>query len=164
MIKTRTFSLALGAGAAALIVAGCGGASTMGASSSGATPAKSSASGPTVAVKHAGPGTVLVDSSGRTLYLFEADKTPKSTCYGACASIWPPLLASGAPKAGAHVLASELGTTKRSDGKSEVTYNGHPLYYYVGDARPGQTKGQALDQFGAEWYVLAPSGKKIDES
>ena len=106
---------------------------------------------------------MLVDAKGRTLYLFEADKATKSTCYGACAGVWPPLTASGAPKAGPHVVASELGTTKRTDGTTEVTYHGHPLYYYAGDAQPGDTKGQALNQFGAEWYVLAPSGSKIDE-
>jgi predicted lipoprotein with Yx(FWY)xxD motif len=158
MIMSRTFSLALGAGACALIVAGCGGGGA-----SGGTPAKSTASGATVGVKRSGLGNVLVDAKGRTLYLFEADKTTKSTCYGACASVWPPLSAAGAPKAGPHVVASQLGTTKRTDGTTEVTYHGHPLYYYAGDARPGDTKGQALDQFGAEWYVLAPSGSKIDE-
>jgi predicted lipoprotein with Yx(FWY)xxD motif len=158
MIMSRTFSLALGAGACALIVAGCGGGGA-----SGGTPAKSTASGATVGVKRSGLGNVLVDAKGRTLYLFEADKTTKSTCYGACASVWPPLSAAGTPKAGPHVVASQLGTTKRTDGTTEVTYHGHPLYYYAGDARPGDTKGQALDQFGAEWYVLAPSGSKIDE-
>jgi predicted lipoprotein with Yx(FWY)xxD motif len=163
MIMSRTFSLALGAGACALIVAGCGGGGTSGGGYGAGTPSQSSASGTTVGVKRSGLGTVLVDTKGRTLYLFEADKTTKSTCYGACAGIWPPLAAAGAPKAGRHVVASELGTTRRTDGTSEVTYHGHPLYYYAGDARPGDTKGQALNQFGADWYVLAPSGNKIDK-
>ena len=160
MIMSRTFSLALGAGVCALVVAGCGGG---GKSGGGSTATKSSPSGATVGVKRSGLGTVLVDAKGRTLYLFEADKTTKSTCYGACAGVWPPLSAAGAPKAGPQVVASELGTTKRTDGTTEVTYHGHPLYYYAGDAQPGDTKGQGLDQFGAEWYVLAPSGSKIDE-
>ena len=163
MIMSRTFSLALGAGACALIVAGCGGGGTSRGGYGAGTPSKSSASGTTVGVKRSGLGTVLVDTKGRTLYLFEADKTTKSTCYGACAGIWPPLAAGGAPKAGPHVVTSELGTTKRTDGTSEVTYHGHPLYYYAGDAQPGDTNGQALNQFGAEWYVLAPSGNKIDK-
>ena len=170
MSMSRTFSLALGAGACALVVAGCGGGGTSGGGSTAtgarygaSTPAKSGASGATVGVKRSGLGTVLVDAKGSTLYLFEADKTTKSTCYGACAGVWPPLTATGAPKAGPHVVASELGTTKRTDGTTEVTYHGHPLYYYAGDAQPGDTKGQALNQFGAEWYVLAPSGSKIDK-
>jgi predicted lipoprotein with Yx(FWY)xxD motif len=170
MIMSRAFSLAIGAGACALVVAGCGGggksgggSTAMGARYGAGTSAKSSASGAIVGVKRSGLGNVLVDAKGRTLYLFEADKTTKSTCYGACAGVWPPLSAAGAPKAGTHVVASELGTTRRTDGTTEVTYHGHPLYYYAGDAQPGDTKGQGLDQFGAAWYVLAPSGNKIDE-
>jgi len=106
---------------------------------------------------------MLTDSSGRTLYLFQKDKGPTSTCYGSCAALWPPLTTSGAPKAGAQIKASALGTTMRKDGTSEVTYNGHPLYYFAGDKGPGATSGQGLDDFGAEWYVLAPSGNKIDK-
>lgn len=74
----------------------------------------------------------LSDGKGRSLYLFEADKGANSTCSSACASIWPPLTASGAVKSGAGVSASLLGTSKRTDGSTEITYNGHPLYYYVG--------------------------------
>ena len=111
-----------------------------------------------------GPANHLItaDNKGWASYLFEKDKGTASTCYGSCASAWPPLTTSAAPKAGTDVKASALGTTKRKDGTSEVTYNGHPLYYYVGDGSPGSTTGQGLDQFGAEWYVLAPSGNKID--
>ena len=163
MLMNRSFSLALGTGACALIVAGCGGGSKSSATPPATTPAKGSAPGVTVGVKRSDLGTMLVDAKGRTLYLFEADETTKSTCYGACAGVWPPLTTTAAPKAGPHVIASELGTTKRTDGTTEVTYHGHPLYYYAGDGQPGATKGQALDQFGAEWYVLAPSGSKIDK-
>jgi predicted lipoprotein with Yx(FWY)xxD motif len=170
MLMSRSFSLALGAGACALIVAGCGGGGSQsgGTNAAGAgygagTPAKSSASGAMVGVARSGLGSTLVDAKGRTLYLFEADKAAKSTCYGACAGAWPPLTTTAAPKAGPRVAASELGTTKRTDGTTEVTYHGHPLYYYAGDDQPGATTGQGLDQFGAEWYVLAPSGNKIDE-
>jgi predicted lipoprotein with Yx(FWY)xxD motif len=108
-------------------------------------------------------GTYLVDSKGRTLYLFEKDKTTKSTCYGACAKGWPPLLSSGKPKAAGAARATLLSTTKRRNGSREVTYNGHPLYYFVADKKAGDTKGQGLNAFGAKWYVLAPSGKKIDK-
>ncbi|MET9763550.1 hypothetical protein ABZ016_31665 [Streptomyces sp. NPDC006372] len=107
-------------------------------------------------------GTILVDGKGRTLYLFEADKSTTSTCSGACAAAWPPLLTSGAPSAGGSAQSGLLGTSKRSDGKEQVTYHGHPLYRYAGDAAPGDTNGQGLDQFGAEWYVLNAGGDKVD--
>jgi len=108
-------------------------------------------------------GTHLVDSGGRTLYLFEKDKHGRSSCSGTCAGFWPPLLTSGKPVAGHGVKAALLGTTRRSDGKMQVTYGGHPLYRFSLDTKAGQTKGEGLDKFGAEWYVIAPSGKKIDK-
>jgi predicted lipoprotein with Yx(FWY)xxD motif len=107
-------------------------------------------------------GKVLVDAKGRTLYLFEADKLNKSNCSGACLSIWPPLASAAKPNATGGALAAKIGTIPASGGKGVVTYNGHPLYYYVGDQKPGDTKGQGLNQFGAGWYVLAPTGNKID--
>ena len=106
-------------------------------------------------------GTILVDSKGITLYDFVQDKGRTSTCYGACAALWPPLLTTGKPTAGAGVRASLLGTTKRKDGKLEVTYGGHPLYYFVTDRKPGQTTGQGVNQFGAPWWVISPAGKEI---
>lgn len=109
-------------------------------------------------------GTILVDAKGHTLYLFEADKSTKSTCNGACAAAWPPLLTSGKPTAGGSAKSDLLGTTKRSDGKSQVTYHGHPLYGYAGDSKPGDTNGEGLNQFGAAWYVLNVSGQKVDLS
>lgn len=116
----------------------------------------------TVKTHHGKLGTYLVDSKGRTLYLFEKDKTTKSTCYGACAHGWPPLLSSSKPKASGRAKASLLSTSKRRNGTREVTYKGHPLYYFIGDKKAGQTNGQGLHAFGAGWYVVAPSGKKID--
>ncbi|MDI5962760.1 COG4315 family predicted lipoprotein [Streptantibioticus silvisoli] len=109
-------------------------------------------------------GSVLVDGTGRTLYLFEADRTSKSTCNGACATAWPPTPTSGKAKAGGRAKSDLLGTTKRSDGKEQVTYHGHPLYQYAGDSKSGQANGEGLNQFGAEWYVLDASGKKVDKS
>jgi predicted lipoprotein with Yx(FWY)xxD motif len=116
-----------------------------------------------VGTRHTSLGTVLVDARGRTLYLFEKDKTKKSTCSGACAANWPPLTTSGTPKASGGVNAHKLGTTKRSDGKTQVTYNGHPLYTFVIDNnKPGSTKGEGVNAFGAKWYVVGTNGKKID--
>jgi predicted lipoprotein with Yx(FWY)xxD motif len=159
-MKIKKSLLALAPAALAVVVAGCGGGNGGGAYGSAPPAAKSA--GATVAVKASKLGNLLVDAQGRTLYLFEADKTTASTCYSACASIWPPLTTTGAAKAGSQVNASQLGATKRSDGKSEVTYHGHPLYYYAGDTAPGATTGQGLNQFGAKWYVVAPTGNKID--
>src|ERR1700751_95033 len=106
-------------------------------------------------------GQILVDSKGITLYDFVKDKGKTSVCYGACAALWPPLNTHGKPVAGPGVRASLLGTTKRKDGKLEVTYGGHPLYYFVTDRKPGQTTGQGVNQFGGPWWVLSPKGTEI---
>ena len=106
-------------------------------------------------------GRILVDSRGITLYDFVKDKGKTSVCYGACAALWPPLLTHGKPVAGHGVRSSLLGTTKRKDGKVEVTYGGHPLYYFVTDQKPGQTTGQGVNQFGGPWWVLSAKGKEI---
>ena len=151
--------------AALLAVAGCGGGSNSNSSAatSTATPAKTASAATTIDVHKSDLGHILVDSQGRTLYLFEKDKNGKSACSGACASAWPPLTTSSAAVAGTGAAKKLLGTTKRSDGTMQATYNGWPLYLYAGDAASGQTNGQGLDQFGAEWYVLAPSGKKVEK-
>ncbi|MEU0486043.1 phosphatase PAP2 family protein [Streptosporangium sp. NPDC006013] len=120
------------------------------------------AAGVTVEVRDSKLGKILTDGQGRTLYLFETDKGTKSTCYGACAIAWPPLVATGRPQAGSGASSALLGTAARTDHTTGVTYNGHPLYYYVGDTKPGDTSGQGLDSFGAKWYVLNPQGNKID--
>jgi predicted lipoprotein with Yx(FWY)xxD motif len=109
-------------------------------------------------------GRYIVDGKGFSLYLFEKDKHGKSACYSSCAKVWAPLLTSGKPTAGKGVTASKVGTTKRKDGKLQATYGGHPLYHYDDDHKAGQIKGEGSKQFGAEWYIVAPSGKKIDES
>ena len=117
--------------------------------------------GTKVALANSPLGHILVDSKGITLYDFVKDKGTTSACYGACAALWPPLTTKGKPVAGRGVRASLLGTTKRKDGKLEVTYNGHPLYYFVSDRKPGQTTGQGLNQFGGPWWVLTAAGKEI---
>ncbi len=107
-------------------------------------------------------GMALADGRGRALYLWEADKNGTSTCSGACAAVWPAVTVSGTPAAGSGVDKALLGTVKRADGTEQVTYNGHPLYYYVGDTGPGTAKGQGSTDVGASWYVLSAKGVKID--
>ena len=166
--------------AAAALIAGCGGSSyssssksTPGASTPApvnayGTPAKAPATpaGATavVSTKHDKLGTVLAGRKGLTLYLFEADKGTASACSGACAQAWPPLTTQGTPTVANGAVAADLGTIKRSDGTTQVTYKGHPLYYFVQDKDSGDAYGQGSKAFGADWYVVAPSGKKIDAS
>lgn len=109
-------------------------------------------------------GKVIVDAEGMTLYDFHKDKGTTSSCYGACAEAWPPLLTEGAPKATGGAEASLLGTTKRKDGTVQVTYNGHPLYGFEGDQKPGETNGNDIDGFGAQWYALEPDGEEPGDS
>jgi predicted lipoprotein with Yx(FWY)xxD motif len=156
---------------AALTLAACGGGGGGAAAGGGYSSSSPSAAKPAssntpnntaIAVKHGQLGSYLADSQGHALYLFEADKGTMSTCYSACASVWPPLTAPSTAKAGTGVTSGLLGTTKRNNGTAEVTYHGHPLYLYAGDTSAGATNGQGLDQFGAKWYLVAPNGKKID--
>src|SRR2546429_7822590 len=113
-----------------------------------------------IALRPPAVGKVLVAANGRTLYLFTADKGKRSTCYGQCAGYWPPLLASK-PSVGTGLKSSMLGTTKRKDGKLQVTYGGHPLYYFVQDKKAGQVKGQGFVHFGGSWWVVSAAGKSI---
>ena len=123
--------------------------------------ASTAASGARVKIANTPLGRILVDQKGITLYDFPPDKGRISVCYGACAAIWPPLITKSKPVAGRGVRASLLGTTKRKDGKLQVTFRGHPLYYFVSDRSPGQTTGQGVNQFGGPWWVLSPAGKEI---
>jgi predicted lipoprotein with Yx(FWY)xxD motif len=109
-------------------------------------------------------GKYLVGPSGKALYLFVADKNGKSACSGACAKVWPPLTTTGKPGASGGAMAADLGTITRSDGTKQVTYKGHPLYYYAADTGPGQTTGQGSNNFGALWWLVAPSGAAITKS
>jgi len=124
------------------------------ASSSGT----SAAGGVTIQTAHTPLGTVLTDGKGITVYLFEADTTTKPTCYSACASAWPPVLTASAPAAGSGAKTSLLGTVKRTDGKIQVTYAGHPLYYFIQSTKPGNVSGQGVNAFGAHWDAVRPSG------
>jgi predicted lipoprotein with Yx(FWY)xxD motif len=138
-----------------------------GASTAATTPAAAVASSnpvqATVATKSAGKlGTILVDGKGRTLYLFVADtKKNQSTCTGGCLVAWPPLLSISTAKGGTGADANLIGTVQRSGGAKQVSYNGHPLYYYIGDQKPGQTNGQGVNQFGNLWYVVNAKGKQV---
>jgi predicted lipoprotein with Yx(FWY)xxD motif len=145
---------------AALALAGCG---SSGGSASGTTTAPTTSSGTpaTVGIANVGLGKILVNSQGRTLYLFKHDSSTTSTCFGACAVNWPPLRASGKPTLGSGANASLAGTTKRSDGKPQVTYNGHPLYLFSGDNKAGDTNGEGINAFGGLWYAVSPAGNQI---
>jgi predicted lipoprotein with Yx(FWY)xxD motif len=143
----------------ALAVAGCGGSSNSTASAAPVTHGSA-----TVDVAKSSLGKILVDSKGRTLYLFKKDKGTKSTCFGACATNWPPERATRKPTVSSGLTASKAATTKRSDGKPEVTYNGHPLYLFAGDQKPGDTSGQGVNAFGGSWFAVSPAGTPVSGS
>jgi predicted lipoprotein with Yx(FWY)xxD motif len=117
--------------------------------------------GPIVSTAGSSLGQLLVDQRGRTLYLFGKDKNGKSACVGQCATFWPPLIASAKPVAGTGARASLLGTTRRADGRMQVTYNHHPLYTFVKDTKKGQTNGEGVIAFGAQWGAISPAGARI---
>ncbi len=153
-----------GAVVGALMVAACGSgaSSTASASPSAQSSPSPAANGTTIAAaSNAKLGQILVDGAGKTIYLFVADTGSSSTCYTTCAQIWPPVLTSGPPQAGTGANASLLGTTTRTDGKTEVTYAGHPLYYFVQDKATGDTTGQGVNGFGGLWWVVSPSGAAV---
>jgi predicted lipoprotein with Yx(FWY)xxD motif len=126
-----------------------------------ATAAFASTKTSTVALRSTAVGKVLVGPNGRTLYLFTADKGGKSVCYGHCATYWPPLITKGKPRAGTGTKAKLLGVTKRKNGKLQVTYNGHPLYFFLPDKKVGDIKGQGYVHFGGSWWVLSAAGTTI---
>jgi predicted lipoprotein with Yx(FWY)xxD motif len=165
-----------GLAAIALAVAGCGGGTSSSSSGSqssggayGAASAPSTAAsksapvsgGTSVGLAHTKIGHLLVDGQGRTLYLWQGDHGTKSMCAGACAQAWPALTTKGKPTGATGLSAAKLGTTTRSDGTTQVTYNGHPLYTYAGDTAAGQTTGEESHEFGAEWDVVSSGGQKI---
>jgi predicted lipoprotein with Yx(FWY)xxD motif len=189
-VSRITYVLALVV-ALALLVAGCGGGSDSSSGSAyggkggggGSKPASAKESnesgskggygegtetsgggdGIVSAAKVGDLGTVLVDSQGLTLYDFHKDKGSTSSCYGACAGAWPPLLTEGNPQAQGAADRSMLGTTKRKDGTVQVTYNGWPLYTYAGDKGPGEANGNDITQYGAQWYALMPNGQEPED-
>ncbi len=125
------------------------------------TPSSGESASPTLTVRPSSYGRVLFDGRGHVLYAFTRDAHGRSACYGACAKAWPPYTEKGARKAGAGVSRSLLGTTRRRDGRRQVTYSRRPLYYYVGDTKPGQILCQNVAEFGGTWRVVRPSGKLV---
>ncbi len=125
------------------------------------TLARSGTSVPIVKVRTTSLGRILVDGKGRSLYLFAVDRAGKSKCTGACAATWPPFLSAKMPKAIAGARQSLVGLTRRSDGHLQVTYHGHPLYWYKFDGSAGSTKGEGIDQFGGEWFLVSPAGSSV---
>ena len=124
-------------------------------------PAGASPAAPTLTVGRSAYGTVLFDGRGKALYAFTRDRGGRSACSGACAAAWPPYIAGVDPRAGARAHASLLGTTRRADGRRQVTYAGRPLYYYVGDRRPGEILCQNVSEYGGLWLVVRPDGRLV---
>ena len=144
--------------AVGLLAAACGG-TTQSTAAASPSPSPVAAAGMTIAVvTNAKLGQILVDGKGMTVYLWVADTGTTSTCYTTCATFWPPVLTTGAPQAGAGAQASLLGTTTRTDGMVQVTYAGHPLYYFQKDKQAGDATGQGSNGFGALWWVMSPAG------
>jgi predicted lipoprotein with Yx(FWY)xxD motif len=173
-VTRTTYALALLALAAALALAGCGssddesGGAYGGKGSSASRTEKTTPgaeSGAAVLTVASAPkvGAILVDAQGFTVYDFHRDRGAKSSCYGACAKVWPPVTTEGAPQSGEGASSSKLGTTKREDGTMQVTYAGRPLYTYTSDQKPGEANGQDIDSFGAEWYALQGSGEEAED-
>ena len=150
--------LAVALMAAAACSSGSGSSST---SPSAAASANSAGSSTVITTKTSSGGSFLTNGAGRAVYLFMADSSGKSTCDGACAAAWPPVIATSQPTASGGAQAGDLSTITRSDGAKQVTYDGHPLYYFQGDTGPGTDKGQGLNGFGALWWLVAPSGSSI---
>jgi predicted lipoprotein with Yx(FWY)xxD motif len=175
MIRSRPITFLASAAVlplAALTLAACGGGGAATAAPAPApVPSKTTtapskaAAAPTntaiVRVANSRLGRILVDSTGRTLYLFKADIGTKSACFGACATAWPPLRTGGKPAVRSGARAALLGTTKRSDGVRQVTYNGHPLYLFIKDHKPGDVTGQGVTAFGGVWFAVSPAGNQI---
>ena len=162
-----------GALGAAVLVAACSsaGSSSTGAaapaSPAGASSASSGASasgGTVIKTASSSAGTVLTNGSGRAVYLWAKDTGDMSNCTGACAGAWPAVTTTGSVTASGSAKASDLGTITRSDGTKQVTYDGHPLYYFSGDSGPGTATGQGSDGFGAKWWLVAPTGSDVTAS
>jgi predicted lipoprotein with Yx(FWY)xxD motif len=157
-----------------IAVAACGGSSSSSAAPASGTNASagggaggygygggggsSSASAVTLKTASSPLGSILVDQDGKTLYLFEADSKNKSNCSGGCLNLWPPIMANGKATAGSGVSAGMIGA---ATGSSQVTYAGHPLYWFSGDTKAGDTNGEGLDDFGGEWYAISPAGTAV---
>ena len=154
---------------AAAAFAGCGSSSSSASEDSAAhstsasapTAGAATARGPKLKVTDSDYGRILADGHRRALYLFTADKGQRSSCSGDCATAWPPYIVKSKPRAVGGAKPGLVGTTRRSDGKLQATYAGHPVYYYEGDKEPGQVLCQAVSEFGGYWYVLRGTGRAV---
>jgi predicted lipoprotein with Yx(FWY)xxD motif len=141
---------------------GGGGGGGGGGSAATVGPPKTASGRPaTVGVESTSLGAIVANARGRTVYLFKRDSGTTSACTGACATFWPPVRAVGGVTAGKGLTASKFGTSHRPDGRTQVTYNGHPLYTYTGDHNHGDTNGQGLTAFGGGWFALSPAGNQL---
>jgi predicted lipoprotein with Yx(FWY)xxD motif len=152
-LSTRLLALGIAVGA-------IGGAALLVAPAHGGTSVK----GAVVALRKTTLGAILVDARGRTLYLFEKDRSGMNACDTACVKYWPAFTSRATPRAGKGVQQAMLKVVRQHNGLRQVTYAGHPLYTFVGDKQAGQTTGEGLSNFGAEWYVLAASGQKVEQN
>ena len=155
-----------------VLVAGCGTTSTPGSTTSGSSPSPPGASsapsstasssgepaGTTIITADSEFGTILYDASGQPIYLFDLEATSRPECYGECAQAWPPVLTKGTPRATGAVRSDLLGTTRRSDGSTQITYAEHPLYFYAHEGKY-QVLCHDVDEFGGTWLVVQPDGK-----
>jgi predicted lipoprotein with Yx(FWY)xxD motif len=178
--RTKLIAGVGGALAAAATVAACSSAGSSSsaapapASPAGASSPSAAASSPAAAAGASGgtvittakssAGTVLTTGSGRAVYLWVKDTGDMSNCDGACAGAWPPVTTTATATASGGAMASDIGTITRSDGTKQVTYDGHPLYYFSGDSGPGTASGQGSDGFGAKWWLVAPTGSDVTAS
>ena len=171
--RTKLFVGVGGAVAAAATVAACSSAASSTAAAPAASPAGASSSstgagasagGTVITTAKSSAGTVLTNGSGKAVYLWAKDTGDMSNCTGACAGAWPPVTTTGTATAAGSAKASDIGTITRSDGTKQVTYDGHPLYYFAGDSGPGTASGQGSDGFGAKWWLVAPTGSDVTAS
>jgi len=175
--RTKLFAGVGGAVAAAATVAACSSAASTSAAAPAASPAgsspaaaspagagASSSGGTVITTAQSSAGTVLTNGSGKAVYVWMKDTGDMSNCNGACAGAWPPVTTTGTATAAGSAKASDIGTITRSDGTKQVTYDGHPLYYFSGDSGPGTASGQGSDGFGAKWWLVAPTGSDVTAS
>ena len=152
--------------AVAAAIVGCGSSSAnedtqSGPAQAAIAQAATAPKGPKLKLVHSDYGTILSNGRGRALYLFTADHGKGSNCSGDCATAWPPYIVKSKPVAGPGVKAGKIGTTRRTDGRLQGTYAGHPVYFYEGDNEPGEVLCQAVNEFGGYWYVLRSTGKAV---
>lgn len=164
-IHSRAVAVGGIAGAGLLLLSACGSSgSNYGGSSSSPSSGQSPTSSGAVSVGTTDFGKVLVDPQQMTLYAFANDSRGHSACSGSCATYWPPVPGSDVPKQSMASISATFGTIKRSDGSSQLTVDGFPMYTYAGDASPGQANGQGTNLSGGLWWVVSPDGSWVKDT